>query len=323
MLRIPDKPQQVWTCKDVLTHLEFAVNLELWTIPYYMTAMYSIREPAEPVFRMIQSVVHQEMLHAELAANVYNAFQPKHPLKLGPFEYTKEGGVPHLDFNLDPEALKIYGEPNAELGGLDQERINTMCLIELPETKPPPTNPNVKSYATIGDFYRAIRYGMAQNAGEIVGGHNQVDIFANYYRNLDASTVTENGERGLSQALVLIETITEQGEGLSKNHGLLPERFRNTADGYNPASSHFKKFNAVRDGLLSGHIPALYEADASKKNTAPQKALTENFKRLITQMTELFNGETAGDFGALMPTIGANILTCWREGLIPQYSLRD
>jgi hypothetical protein len=31
-------------------HLQAAVDLELWTIPFYMAAMYSIQDPATDAF---------------------------------------------------------------------------------------------------------------------------------------------------------------------------------------------------------------------------------------------------------------------------------
>jgi hypothetical protein len=308
-----------WTLEDVHEHLAHAVNLEIWTIPYYMTIMYSIKESSDPIFRLLQSVVYQEMLHAELAANVYNSFQPPE-LKLGPFLYTKKGGVPHLNFEKDKAASEKYRPYSAELGGLDLTRSNTTCLVELPETKPPSDDPKETEYATIGDFYDALRYGMQQHAHKVVGNQNQVDYFGNFYGNLNQTTVTGSGRTGLDQALELIDVITEQGEGRRKEDQEIPEAFRNTADGYNPSWSHFLKFNSVRDLLLSGRAPETYQADPSKKDTETQQVLIANFSKLITALEELFNGKGASNFGAIMPTVGANINTCWRNGVIPQYT---
>lgn len=318
-MKLPKKPTGQWSLADVQTHLEFAVNLEMWTIPYYMTAMYSIEQSDAPQFRLLQSIVHQEMLHAEFAANVYNAFQPTKKLALGPYVFSKESGVPHLNFAKDPEAVAKYGEPDATLGGLDMTRISTMCMIELPETMRAAPAPGVSEYATIGDFYEALSVGMKQNVAAVVGGNNQVDIFANFYRNLEVSTVTDCGEGGLAQAVVLIEAITEQGEGCGA-HTDVPSKFQNTADGYNESWSHFRKFNSVRDGLLVGGGPPTYQADAAKRGTPSQKVLARNFTLLLQEIENLFNGQSAPDFGSIMPTVGANILTCWRNGVIPQYS---
>ena len=63
-----------WTKEELHKHLQGAVDLELWTIPFYMSALYSIKNPADPTYRLIQSVVYQEMLHVELACNIANAY---------------------------------------------------------------------------------------------------------------------------------------------------------------------------------------------------------------------------------------------------------
>jgi len=316
------RPRRVtrWTLNDIHDHLDYAVNLEIWTIPYYLTVMYSIKDPSEPVFRLIQSVVYQEMLHAELAANVYNAFQPDEPVTIGPFQYTKAGGVPHLDFKLDQAAAAKYGEPDASLGGLDLVRLGTMCLIELPEAHPPHLDPDREDYATIGDFYTALRFGMRQHASAVRGNRNQVDYFKNFYANLTGSTVTEDGAAGLAQALEMIDVITEQGEGRTKADEDIPLAFQNTADGYDPASSHFAKFNSIRDGLLSGRAPDTYRADPDKRGTEPQRVLREGFAELLASIRALFSGSKPVDFGTLMPTVGGNIHTCWRQGVVPEFS---
>jgi hypothetical protein len=322
MERAP-RPKRVthWTLEDVHTHLRHAVNLEIWTIPYYLTVLYSIKDISHPVYRLIRSVANQEMLHAELAANVYNAFQPTKRLEIGPFNYTKTGGVPHLDFKPDVEARKKYGDPDAELGGLDLVRLSTMCLIELPECEPPSLDPHRDHYATLGDFYTALRYGMQQHAEDVRGNHNQVDHFASFYRNLSHTTVTKDGPAGLNQALELIDVITEQGEGRNNVDEDIPLPYQNTADGYDASDSHFRKFNAIRDAFLSGLAPETYELVPTADGTEPQRVLADNFEKLIMLIQDMFNGWPDRDsFGALMPTVGGNILACWRQGVVPQFS---
>ncbi|MFD7659274.1 ferritin-like domain-containing protein [Actinosynnema sp. NPDC059797] len=321
-----------WTLKDVRVHLEYAVNLELWTIPYYMTVMYSIKDIGHPDFRRIQSVVHQEMLHAELAANVYNSFppaederEPDKGLEIGPFHYVKELGVPHLDFGLDDEAVEKYGEPDAGLGPLDQVRIGTMCLIELPESAPPSFDPGGDEYATIGDFYTALMSGMEENTRFVRGNRKQVAHFGRFYRGLSHTTVTGDGEAGLDQALELVKVITEQGEGRTDGNTDIERRYRNTADGYENSASHFEKFNAIRADVLAGRAPEVYRhtgADPDDGHGDPRPVLVENFGRLISFIQDMFNGHRPDHphFGELMPTVGANILTCWRRGFVPRFS---
>ena len=320
-MKFPLRPTH-WTLEDVHEHLEFAVNLEMWTIPYYMTALYSIRSNSDPSLLLLRSVVHQEMLHAQLAANIYNATQPSRPLRLGPYLYEKDGKVPHLDFNLDPQAVKKYGQPDPQLGPLDLARMGTMCLIELPEIRRPPSAPTETEYATIGDFYDAVRTGLQQTSDAIRGGQTQIDYFGHFYNHLTTLTVTSDGAEGLQQAQLLIEAITEQGEGTKHEDGPIPEEFQNTADGYNTSWSHFRKFNAIRDGLVAGRIPELYFADPDQRNTHAQLQLVHDFGTLLRALERLFSGRGAPDFGVVMPKVGASVLNCWRTGVVPQFSER-
>lgn len=62
-----------WTLAHLQQHLQYAIDLEFWTIPFYMSALYSIVDRTSDAFQYVQSVVNQEMLHLQLAANVANA----------------------------------------------------------------------------------------------------------------------------------------------------------------------------------------------------------------------------------------------------------
>lgn len=313
-------PVREWTIKDVHEHLQHAFDLEMWTIPYYMAVMYSIKDVSHPAFRLIQSVVHQEMLHAQLAANVYNAFPPEEKLRVSHPYYG--GVVPYLNFDLDEDALRKFGEPNSSIGGLDSDRIGTMCLIELPESNPPSLDPQREEYATIGDFYTALRYGMGQFARQVRGGHHQVDYFGKFYRRLSTTTVTKDGPDGLQQALLLIDVIAEQGEG-RLTHGAIPRDYQNTADGYDASSSHFSKFNSIRDAMLCHRGPATYASDPTKTDPS-QGVLKDNFEKLISAIGYLFNGEPipgGRTFGELMSPVGASILACWQHGVLPQFDI--
>ncbi|HEX9730765.1 MAG TPA: ferritin-like domain-containing protein [Thermoanaerobaculia bacterium] len=311
-----------WTIHDLRQHLQYAVDLEFWTIPFYMSAMYSIKDPTDDAYRLIQSVVYEEMLHAELASNVANAFghSPKFPAPA--YEGTE---IPHLNFNLDsPNPTEVYTPYSAEIGPLDEKRINSMCLIEYPEWDTghqPDLQPKMSDYGSIGEFYDAVRVGAAELAEEqLRGGRNQVDLFRNFYREL-AQTVTDDGRAGLAQALTIIAAITEQGEGQTEGDVDIQPEFRNTADGYHSDWPHFRKFTAIRD---SGRFPATYAGVADPKPGSPghaaQRTLIRNFTAFRKTLEALFSGGDLGAFGAQMATLGANVLTCWQQGAIPKFS---
>ena len=308
-----------WTLQDLEVHLQAAVDLELWTIPFYMTAMYSIKDPSDEAYQLIQSVVNEEMLHVQLASNIANAFglQPT----FTPPQYG--GDAPHLDFDLDtPNPTDLFSPYSTQLGALDVERINMMSLIEYPEWDTghkPDLRPNITEYGSIGEFYDALRVGIAELVDHIRGGQNQIDIFKNFYAEFEQQTVDSSGETGLKQINMLIDAITDQGEGKSEGDKEIPAEFQNTADSVFPEWSHFRKFSAIRD---SGEFPEVYTAVASpsSKGLEAQEILVENFADFLNLLHGMFSGVPQPDFGAKMATLGGNILTCWQNGAIPKYS---
>ena len=81
------KAPQNWTVEDLHTHLQQAIDLEFWTIPLYLSALYSIQDLDKldrddyPVSaKLLAAVAIQEMLHLELVCNLANALgqQPTH-----------------------------------------------------------------------------------------------------------------------------------------------------------------------------------------------------------------------------------------------------
>src|SRR4051794_40575720 len=185
-----------WNRGHLHTHLQAAAQLEAWTIPYYMAAMFSVVDRTSEAYQLIQSVVHQEMLHMQLVANVANAYGYSPGFGASTFLY--EGTtIPHLDFALDPDnPTKLFTPYSAEIGPLDAPRINGMCLVEYPEwdTGGKPTyRDNVTEYGSIGEFYDAVEYGARQLSAEIVGGVRQVDLFSAFYRGIPKLTVDASG----------------------------------------------------------------------------------------------------------------------------------
>jgi len=120
-----------WTIGHLRDHLQYAVNLEFWTIPFYMAAMLSIVDRTSSAFQLVQSIVNQEMLHLQLASNVANAYG-RSPSFDAPAYVGQE--IPHLNFAIDtPDPRPQFSPYSAEVGPLDIERVNAMCLIEYPE----------------------------------------------------------------------------------------------------------------------------------------------------------------------------------------------
>ena len=314
--------KRTWNLAHLQSHLQGVVDLEVWTIPYYMSAMYSVKDPASEAYLLIQDVVHEEMLHVQLASNIANAFglQPRFvpPVYHG-------SNVPHVEFSLDvPNPTETYTPYTAEIGPLDMERVNTMCLIEYPEwrtERQPDLRENHADYGSIAEFYAAVCVGMYELRGELRGGVNQVDEFRFFYNDLGDQTVDYDGGDGYRQAISLVDVITDQGEGQSEGDTAVAPEHQNTADGFKEGWSHFKRFSTIRELRT---LPATYSGVADPPAGSPgrlaQEVLIADFAAFLETLESLFSGRAPAEFGVQMAKIGGDILTCWERGAIPRFS---
>jgi Ferritin-like len=319
-----ERASEKWDIKALREHLQHAVDLEFWTIPFYMSAMYSVTSRSSAAFQLVQAVVHQEMLHLQCAANIANAFGLS-PTFDAPVYLGK--AIPHLNFTLDkpdPTLDPQFQPYSAEIGPLDRARINAMCLVEYPDWKSankPDLCPNMTDYANIGEFYRALRTGAEELKVQIRGGVKQVDFFSSFYRNMPAITITESGTCGFYQVGLLVDLITDQGEGIAQSKEGIQTVFQNTADDRNQELDHFDKFEQIRSGK---ELPVTYPIKPESQYSAEDKQilsiLREHFAALRENLRALFNGENPGDFIRLMASVGADIQNCWKHGVVPRFS---
>jgi hypothetical protein len=314
-------PGSTWDIKHLRDHLQAAVDLEFWTIPFYMAAMYSIRDPASAAYGLTLSVVNQEMFHVQLAANVANAYgcdvsfqEPKYD----------DADIPHIRFQLDdPNPTTIFHPYSAEIGPFDERRLNAMCLIEYPEwdtSRTPDRRERTSEYGSIGEFYQAVRVGMSELRGHVRGDRNQVNHFERFYQNFPHQTVTRDGDAGFQQALALVDAIVEQGEGQTQGDADVPREFVNTADGLQESWPHFRKFKSILD---SGRLPEVYAAERhciSGAGVEAQQILAGDFQTFRATLKSMFAGEHPQDFGVQMFKLGGDILRCWQNGAIPRFA---
>ena len=134
---------------NLRTQLQQAVQLEFYTIPLYLTALYSIKEGYNTqAYQAIRNVVMQEMLHMVQAANILIAINGKVMIddpKFAP-SYPATGLPGHVLRNLTIH-LKNYNLIHVH---------NTFMGIELPT---PHNKSNIDDDSilyTIGMFYREI-----------------------------------------------------------------------------------------------------------------------------------------------------------------------
>lgn len=311
-----------WDLHHLHTHLQAAADLEAWTIPYYLSAMFSIVDENDPAYELIRSVANQEMLHLQLVGNIANAYG--YSPMITPEVFAYEGTtIPHLDFSLDPDNPAGQFSPySAEIGPLDQSRINAMCLIEYPEWDTgghPDYRDDVNEYGSIGEFYDALELGAEQLTPLIRGGVNQVNKFSDFYPELPMMTVDSGGLVGIEEIRLLMKVIRDQGEA-AKANDQIEVPFRNALDDPDPAASHYQKFVTIRDSALPATYPAKDPTEYSPEDLSCRKTLIEDFARFTAAVTALLAGREPADFDDLMGTVGQDILTCWQNGVTPEFS---
>jgi hypothetical protein len=312
-----------WGLQKLHEHFQGAVELELWTIPYYLTVLYSIKDPNSAPYQLIQAAVYQEMLHAQLVGNAANAYGYSPTLTPPVYEGQK---VPHVNFSLDtPNPTTSFTPYSAELGPLDATRVNTMCLVEYPEwrtEREPDLAESQEDYGSIAEFYDALRFGMSDLRDHVQGNCRQVDEFGPFYQNHPGLSVTEWGDAGFRQAMTLIDLIVDQGEGQTQPIETVPAEFQNTADGIENGWPHFKKFDHIR---RLPRLPEVYTGEAHPAAGSPgekaQQILIEDFATFLGVLNSMFRGEPIPPaFGAVMARLGGDILNCWQRQAIPRFS---
>jgi hypothetical protein len=142
------------TLEDLRDHLQYAIGLELTTIPAYLCALYSIDPGANTAAcEVIQSVVLEEMLHMALAANILNAVggaPATGPARGGPSPVpVYPATVPFID------ALPVI-----RLQAFSPAAIDEFIAIERPPRDAGDMAASGDRYGSVGAFYAAIGAGL-------------------------------------------------------------------------------------------------------------------------------------------------------------------
>lgn len=303
-------------------HAQVAVAVELYTIPLYLSAAASLKDPSSPAFSALLSVCTEEMLHLQLAANICIALgtTPGFTAPVYGKPPTFPDGTPILD-PTDP-ATGDHGVLDARIGNL-VDALPVMLDIEVPTEfesgalEPP--------YHSIGQMYDALLriVRLARNQAPWTTT-NQVVMF-------NAQAFPQQiGSYADVQAAV--EVICEQGEGKAQSPPpkppLTPEEFMVPDDGDRlsgwksdpPALaqlSHFGRFLAIKNAGVSGSD--VYTGTAAPSSPENQK-LQQDFASLITTLTQVWSGQASS--GALWAMTGllTDATNVWKAGNIPQWT---
>lgn len=253
------------TPRELQAHLQSAIEVEASTIPPYLYAMYSIEDPTSESYKLIRSVVVEEMLHMSLAANVLTAV----------------GGTPRF---YDEDVLPSYPRPlphrqpelELTLEACSPEVVGRVfTTVERPRTVE--GIPDDADYETVGQFYRAIeraverleeRYPLFQTCRT---GSQMTE--SRYYRPVEYDVDESGGIHAVddvASAMRAIETVIHQGEGLTD------ERY---ADLDHREMTHYYKFKRIADG----------DVPVGETRPVVENPTIENFPRSIRPAAELFN----------------------------------
>jgi len=301
---------------DLQTHLQWAVSLELSTIPPYLCALYSVQDAAAAGAALVRGVVIEEMLHMMLASNLMNSV----------------GASPKLSGDLVPKYPTYLphhaaGGPYVQLQPLSPALASsTFMAIEQPEATPH-APPEGDFFQTIGQFYKAIELGFRTLAAE----HGEEWLFSHDTGCQRGDTYFGGGGghlvvvRDLASALRALQEITEQGEGATWPQAPLPgeepaggyEHYGLRLDGtYGPILgtpwelSHYGKFKQLADGTVAA--PAVYPMQANPDTAAlsgqPRElsALCDECYGLLLRALEKALGTRRGEidfFGIAVPVM--------------------
>lgn len=201
---MPEVPS-IHDLDDLREHLQWAIDLELSTLPPYLCALYTLDPERNPeAAAVLRSVAVEEMLHAALVANLLNAV----------------GGRPHLDGST---LRRDYPQPLPHSNGALQvsllpfghEAIELFLSIERPASAE--AEPQTDGYATIGQFYAAIMEGLLTLCHEL----GEAAVFCGDPARQVIQTDFHGGAGhlaaidSLATALEALDEIVEEGEGMA------------------------------------------------------------------------------------------------------------
>jgi hypothetical protein len=197
------------TLAELRDHLQYAIGIELTTIPAYLCGLYTIEPGANTAAsEVIQSVVMEEMLHMALAANVLNG--------IGGVPATGPVGDGISPVPVYPAKVPFIDRiPEIHLQAFSPAAIDEFIEIERPADPSAPASKGVQ-YASIGAFYAAIEDGLRAlgtpevfEAAERARGGCQL---ASHHYYGGAGTLIEVTD--LKSALAAVAEIVSEGEGV-------------------------------------------------------------------------------------------------------------
>ena len=315
----------IWTKELVQKHAQTAVTIELYTLPFYVTAYGSIKDTSDPSAQGILSVAIEEMFHLQTAANLCSALDTKPNFTIPTYDGTP---IPYLKPD-DPETGH-YALVNAVLSAFDEKTLQTMLDIETPEEfqdqEREHTTPDYP-YASIGEFYNALLTGIDQVGEDQFGWTTSLQRTQQKWGGSNLQETISN----LEEARTAITTVVEQGEGKAMNpvptppftgeDFPIPAEYQLISDPMDPSPyykySHYGRFADIQNSVDQNGFPSVYSG-TSKPSDTTVITLIADFASFIDQLNRAW--ADAANPMPNMVTITTDVLACWQAGAIPQWS---
>ncbi|MBX9268029.1 ferritin-like protein [Chromobacterium violaceum] len=263
---------------------QLAIQVEMTTIPPYLTALYSISDPNCEAYQLLRSVMMEEMFHINQAANLLVAIGGR-PRLTGSAAPVYPCYLPHANTSTTP----FIGLCRASVEVFN----DTFTAIETPA--PPHAPPRGNNYSYIAQLYDALLDGLAAYPDQAAlfqpnpDACQRLDIYLGKFGGKPVR-VTD-----LASARLGVQQIVQQGEGsVPESQSMIPiepwatyNTYGERTDGtYGPIigspyeMSHFKKFRTV--SLDKAAFPPTYPIVSNPKRS-------DFTNPLAIQLVELFD----------------------------------
>jgi hypothetical protein len=343
--RLMQQPAEIHNVAWLQEALQAAIQLELATLPPYLSALFSIADQSSQAFTLINDIVFNEMTHFGLACNLLAATgaQPtivqgyRNTVYPGPLP----GGVkPKCDdtflpfFKCDPD-FKVV------LGFDDLTSFAKMAMqIEYPEDPVPRPRAALalgETFPSIGEFYNAIEEAFTTNTAKL-------PYTTTKQLTKPRMDVTLVGN--LADAVKAIELIRGEGEGSSKNpffKGKLShfyafgELFRGAAFVFDPVTKTGDWTGAAIPPVILAPMTPIPTGGYPNPPAAAVAALStcdQNFTDMLTALDAAWATGSAASLGAAIGSmedlgdsarslLGSKIARTDAQGIYgPQFQLK-
>ncbi len=327
------------TFEDLQKHLRAATNLELWTIPLYLTALSSIRSdassivlPAEriggaapvttTVTRLLVSVALQEMYHLQIAGNVARLFGVAPPLDWPVYE----GRIPYVS-HLPPGVQVALGTAD------DVNTLRLILAVEAPASLVEPGDPGAPDipmfhdiqydgmgeplYPSIGILYSVVVQLADRFRARLDAGAPQIanGLFSAWYAHTGLIHPSN-----LDEALNII---VGQGEGAlgkqaapNRDPGAVPDQ-RSYNDPFF-AENHFSHVERFHLALTNGLRGVTVWPTGPRRGAPAQANLSVMFFRLIDNLRRAWSGARP-DLGPMF-LFRAALAQVYAAGEVPSFA---